>query len=228
MMSNKPLVAARLGIVRGPHWSRLWSEQAERLQGFATKRRGAERDKLLQWAAEAQAIASETAWRCQPVGDPSCPWLAPAGFSTGLVGQVKAGEYARHDWGVHVFNPGQHPYTDGVWSGPLAILTDGETWSAAEQFAALLQDNKAALVAGARTGGAGCGYSWGGTPTRLTNSGAILHLPDCVRFRRDGSDEVHGVLPDVLIPWRSSNGRHFRARLLEAALGPMLEQAGVN
>jgi hypothetical protein len=49
-----------------------------------------------------------------------------------------------------------------------------------------------------------------------------------VRFRRDGSNEVRGVLPDFWIPWRSSDGRNFRARLLEAALGAMLEQAEVN
>jgi hypothetical protein len=69
---------------------------------------------------------------------------------------------------------------------------------------------------------------WLTTPTQLTNSGAILHLPNCPRLRHHGSNEVRGVLPDVLIPWRSSDGRHFRARLLEAALGAMLEQAGVN
>jgi C-terminal processing protease CtpA/Prc len=98
------------------------------------------------------------------------------------------------------------------------VLTDQETWSAAEQFAALLQDNRAALIVGARTGGSGCGHSWGGTPTRLPNSGATLTLPDCARLRADGSNEVSGVVPDHLLAWRANDGRAFRARMLEAAL----------
>jgi len=55
--------------------------------------------------------------------------------------------------------------------------------SAAEEFAAVLQDKGAAVIMGTCTGGAGCGHTNGGTPTTLTNSRAVLQLPDCVRFR---------------------------------------------
>jgi C-terminal processing protease CtpA/Prc len=122
------------------------------------------------------------------------------------------------DWAVWVFSPAQHTYRDGAWDGPAIVLTDGDTASAAEQFAAVLQDNRAAIVLGARTAGAGCGHSWGGTPTKLKNSGATLRVPDCVRHRADGSNEVRGILPEVAIPWRANDGTAFRARLLEAAL----------
>jgi C-terminal processing protease CtpA/Prc len=105
------------------------------------------------------------------------------------------------------------------------VLTDGETWSAAEQFAALLQDNRAAFILGSRTGGAGCGHTWGGTPTTLTNSGAVLRVPDCVRLRADGSNEVRGIIPDQLLPWRANDGRTFRARMLEAALPEAIARA---
>ncbi|MEA3014423.1 MAG: hypothetical protein QOD42_2968 [Sphingomonadales bacterium] len=225
MLSRRPLQSARLGFVRGPHWERLWRELAGRLRAAAGGAGAADRARLLGWAGEADAARAEAQRRCPPTGDPACPWLGRAGFATGLVGRAPSGGFAGRDWAVHVFNPAQHSYVDGAWDGPVIVLTDQETWSAAEQFAALLQDNRAALILGARTGGAGCGHTWGGTPTRLTNSGATLALPDCVRFRADGSNEVRGIIPDQLLPWRANDGRAFRARLLEAALPAAIDAA---
>lgn len=218
MLSARPLTSARRGFVRGEHWARLWREQAERLRAAASTAAPEDRPRLLAWAAEAEAARAEAERRCPPTGDPACPWLGRAGYSTGLVGRAPSGSFAGREWAVHVFNPAQHYYRDGAWDGPLIVLTDGETWSAAEQFAALLQDNRAALVVGARTGGSGCGHSWGGAPTRLPNSGATLNLPDCARFRADGSNEVRGIIPDLLLAWRPTDGAAFRARMLEAAL----------
>jgi hypothetical protein len=225
MLSRRPLQSARLGFVRGPHWERLWRELSERLRTAAAGAGAADRARLLGWATEADAARAEAGHRCPPTGDPACPWLGRAGFATGLVGRARSGSFAGRDWAVHVFNPAQHVYRDGAWDGPVIVLTDQETWSAAEQFAALLQDNDAALIVGARTGGSGCGHTWGGTPTRLTNSGATLELPDCVRLRADGSNEVRGIVPDQLLPWRANDGRGFRARLLEAALPQAIERA---
>jgi hypothetical protein len=78
---------------------------------------------------------------------------------------------------------------------------------------------------GARTGGAGCGYTWGGTPTTLKNSGAVLKLPDCVRFRADGSNEVRGILPDVPVPLRADDGLALRARLIAEKLPEAIAHA---
>jgi len=225
MVSARTLTSARHGFVRGTHWEQLWREQAERLRGFAAKAKGKERAELLGWAKTAEAGQAEAQRRCPPTGDPNCPWLGSVGYSTGLVGKVTAGQYADRDWGVHIFNPGQHPYRDGVWSGPVMVLTDEETWSAAEQFAALLQDNRAALIVGSRTGGSGCGYSWGGTPTRLPKSGAVLHLPDCARYRADGSNEVRGIMPDTAVSWRSNDGAALRAEMLTRVLPQAAERA---
>ena len=101
-----------------------------------------------------------------------------------------------------MFRPAELTYSDSLWTKPVAILVDQGTASAAEEFAAVLQDNSAAFIVGSRTLGAGCGYTNGGTPTSLPHTGATLKVPDCVRFRADGSNEVNGVLPDVQIPWR--------------------------
>ena len=218
MLTPRPLQSARLAFARTPHWAGIWGRLEDRLRGFAASARGTERARLLAWAAEAASAKAEASRRCPPSGDPACPWLGRAGFSTGLVGRVREGEFLEEEWGPWIFNPGQHPYREGAWSGPVLVLTDQETWSAAEQFAAVLQDNRAALLVGARTGGSGCGYSWGGDPTRLPNSGATLQLPDCVRLRADGSNEVRGIIPDLLLGWRANDGRAFRARMLEAAL----------
>ncbi|HEX8527160.1 S41 family peptidase [Allosphingosinicella sp.] len=225
MLSRRPLRSAPLGFVRGPHWERQWSELAGRLRGFASEASPADRTRLLAWASQADSALTEARRRCPPTGDPSCPWLGRAGFATGLVGTAPSGSFEGKDWAVHVFNPAQHSYRDGAWDGAVIVLTDQETWSAAEQFAALLQDNRAALIVGARTGGAGCGHTWGGTPTVLPNSGATLRLPDCARFRADGSNEVRGIIPDLLLAWRANDGRTFRARLLEAALPEAVNRA---
>ena len=99
-------------------------------------------------------------------------------------------------------------YPDAVWDGPLIVLVNGYTGSAAEEFTAVLQDNHAAVVMGAPTAGAGCGHTDGGTPTKLKNSGGILELPHCARFRADGSNEVMGIQPDVLVGLRATDGPH--------------------
>ncbi|HEX8642898.1 MAG TPA: S41 family peptidase [Allosphingosinicella sp.] len=218
MLSPREIVAQPMGFVRGPHWAGTWSRLAARLRGFAEAATPQDRSRLLAWAAQADAARAEAGRTCPPRGDPSCPWLGRAGFATGLVASLPAGAFAGKEWGPWVFNPAQYPYHDGVWDGPVVVLVDEHTASAAEEFAALLQDNRVAIVVGGRTAGLGCGHTWGGSPTRLANSGAILNLPDCARFRADGSNEVRGVIPDLLLPWRAIDGPSFRARMLEAAL----------
>jgi len=52
----------------------------------------------------------------------------------------------------------RYAYTQNPKALPLYVVLDRETWSAAEYFAALLQDH-AATVVGEVIGGAGCGYT---------------------------------------------------------------------
>jgi hypothetical protein len=72
----------------------------------------------------------------------------------------------------------------------------------------------AGTIVGESTGGAGCGYTNGGIPTTLKNSGAKVKMPDCVRFRADGSDEVNGIIPDSLVPWPREGSDYQRAMKL--------------
>lgn len=222
MMTAKPITSAPRLFVRGPHWEKQGRELAAVLRAAAAGAEAADAARLRAWAAEADAIAAEARRDCS---SGACPRLARAGYATGLVASAPSGSFAGREWAVNVFSPAQHHYRDGVWAGPLIVLVDDETWSAAEQFAAVLQDNRAGVVLGARTGGAGCGRTWGGTPTLLTHSGGTLELPDCARLRRDGSNEVAGVIPDVLTGMRASDGMGGQAKLIAAKLPEAVARA---
>lgn len=223
IVSPRPLTSERRGYVRGPHWARQWRKLADQLHHAAANASGDDKARLTAWANEADAARADAERTCVTAG--SCPLVGSAGYATGLVGRARAGEFADKPWRDLVFSIAQFPYHDSVWKGPLIVLVDDETWSAAEEFAAVLQDNDAAIIAGSRTGGAGCGRTNGGTPTILVNSRATLLLPDCARFRLDGSNEVTGVIPDILIAIRNNDGMAFKARLIEAKLPELIERS---
>ena len=134
-------------------------------------------------------------------------------------------ELRSKSWAADVFTPMQFPYEEGVWRGPLIVLVNGGTGSAAEEFAAVLQDNGAAVIMGATTAGAGCGHTNGGTPTTLKNSGAVFEVPDCVRFRKDGSNEVMGIQPDVFVGLRWQDGPRRRGLRVAEKLPSAVELA---
>ena len=223
MLSPRTLTSERRGFVRGPHWSEQWKSLATQLREAAASADTRDRPRLLNWAADAEKAHADAERRC-PEGQ-ACSILGRAGFATGLVGRARAGEFAGKPWADLVFSIAKFPYHDSVWTGPLVVLVDDQTWSAAEEFAAILQDNGAAAIIGTRTGGAGCGHTNGGTPTILKHSGATLELPDCVRFRADGSSEVAGVIPDVLTGMKASDGRMFKVKLIETHLPEAVSMA---
>ncbi len=223
MLTARPLRSEALGFVRGEHWVKHWREIGADLQDQLGEARGADRTQLQQWIAAAQAAEREAATPCRFGSD--CSWLGRSGYATGLVGAAPASAFRGKPWGPTVFSPAEYDYADGIWAGPLIVLVNEESWSAAEEFAAVLQDNGAAIIMGARTGGAGCGHTDGGTPTRLPNSGGTLQLPDCARLRKDGSNEINGVIPDVLVPWRNFDSARRSAELLMPHLPEALARA---
>lgn len=94
----------------------------------------------------------------------------------------------------------------GLAKRPITVLVNHQTHSSAEQFAALLRDHGRASVVGVVTAGAGCGtFTERGTAFELPSSGARVHAPDCVRLRRDGSNERDGIVPDLIVPWSRSD-----------------------
>ena len=62
---------------------------------------------------------------------------------------------------------------------------------------------------------------------KLKNSGATVKMPDCARFRADGSNEVAGVTPDVLVPWADRDTPYQRVKKLEAAFEDSASRPGL-
>lgn len=226
MLTPKRLVSTRRGYVRGPHWAKIWRSLESDFIDGARRERGPLRRQLLAWAQEARAAALDSERVCKPGGD--CPRIGRTGFSTGLLGHAPPGSFAGKPWATAAWQLARYEYREGVWDRPLLILIDQESWSAAEEVPALVQDNKAGIVIGARSGGAGCGHTDGGTPTTLANSKAVLLLPDCIRFRADGSNEVDGIVPDVAVAIRYDDAPAFKARLIEAKLPEALAAAAAR
>lgn len=221
IVSPVSLRSAPLAVMRGDAWVRRWDDLAAKLRMEAKRASREDRSMLIDFSARAAATANGL----KPCIGSACTRLAQAGFASGLLSELASGQLDGRKWGVDVFSPAQFPYRDSVWKGPLIVLVDGETWSAAEQFAAMLQDNNAAVIMGARTGGAGCGHLDGNDPITLTHSKAKLEMPNCGRFRKDGSNEVSGIVPDVSTGVRSNDGPAFAGHLTMSLLPEAVERA---
>ena len=101
----------------------------------------------------------------------------------------------------------------GVWTGPLAVLADRRTASAAEEFITWLKDNRRATIAGERTFGAGCGYVDGGHAIALKAAALHIMVPNCSRYTGEGINEIEGIAPHVTIDWSTTKGADMPALL---------------
>jgi hypothetical protein len=216
MVTPIRISAEPLGFVRGPHWTKQLADLELKLRDFAKTASTKDRPELLRLADRAAAAKKVAGAPCDSTvlwagSRPACSWLGGGVYATGLLASADPRALLGKPWAPLVFEAAEVPFQEGVWSGPLIVLVDRRTGSASEEFAAELQDNHAAVVLGESTFGVGCGHTAGGTPTQLTHSGAIMQLPDCVRFRADGSNEVRGVVPDVLVGFHKSDNARLKA-----------------
>lgn len=85
----------------------------------------------------------------------------------------------------------------GAWRGSLLIYADRGSASATEDFIGWLHQNKAAVLIGEKTLGAGCGYVNDGGRVRLDLAGLDVRMPNCARFLADGTNEIEGQRPDI-------------------------------
>jgi len=205
-LSHVALPEPRMAFLKHPHWTLQLEEKLRDVDADLKVGRGP-RDVLEEAAERLRHGIAETREPCDRsevwiTGKIGCRMLvSDVLFAAGLLRHARPGAFAGLESRTTLFHPLRYTYSEKADRLPLYVLVDRHTWSAAEYFAALLQDNRAAMVVGELTGGAGCGYTNGGIPTVLPNSGAKVRMPDCVRLRKDGSDEVAGVTPDVLVPW---------------------------
>jgi hypothetical protein len=104
----------------------------------------------------------------------------------------------------------------GRWTGPLVLLTDRHTASAAEEFVTWLRGNGRARTVGERTFGAGCGYVNGGTAIALKAAPIHLMVPNCSRFTNAGLNEIEGLAPDEAIDWKRASPQEALAAITQA------------
>ena len=224
VLSSKPLRSPRFAFIRHEHWAKQFAKRIADLETDAQRAQAG--DKVLMMQAieiyrkalsEAQLPTNcDRLWTNQKVIRPLVA-KEPVLYSTGTVAYLRHGEPDLLPANTHVFYPSQYAYHEGTYSGPLIILVDERTGSASEYFASMFADNNAATVIGTPTAGAGSGYTNGGIISVLKNSGAQIKMPDCVRYRADGSNEVAGFTPKVLIPWHRHDSPFQKAdRVLKA------------
>ena len=161
-------------------------------------------------------------WSNQPV---KCSNLYTGShFAGGLTSLELPEKWRNRAWAERVSATAAYSYTPGAWQGPLLVLIDNRSASATELFAAMLQDAHRGTVIGAPSFGAGCGWTLPKREVVLANSGGKLAMPDCARVRADGSNELDGIQPDLLIGFRFYDSAKQRAQRLAAALPAALER----
>jgi hypothetical protein len=158
------------------------------------------------------------AWREQRAWNSSgCSRLIDAGFASGAVDYLPAESIADRRQASALYWPAVVDAYRGAWNGRVYVLTDGRTYSSAEMFSAVMRDNGIAKTIGVRTGGDGCGFMQEEKPFALTHSKLRFRIPDCVRLRADGSDEVAGIAPDLpILPTEGESDRARAARAISA------------
>lgn len=228
MVTEKRLNGIPTYFARGEHWAVRFTHWESELRRSAASAQGADRALLTQLAEEvaqrrAQALTpcpTDALWEGE---HPPCNLMGDAFFSTGLLQAANRADLVGKPWGELVFSPLQYPYHEGIWRGPLIVAIDGGTGSAASQFAAELQDNRAAILIGS-TAPAGCGHTDGGTPTLLLHSRGVLELPDCERIRVGGQNLADGVRPDIQVEFSDGEPAQARARRLMPAIVQATDQ----
>jgi hypothetical protein len=213
------LRGARQGFIRHPHYVRAFDADIARLVRDSAASRGEVRVRIGRALEVLRRQRREASLACDRSGmwegrAPGCSLVVsdPPRYSTGALAYAPPESVDTTAAWRALYHPARYRHREGVYRGPLMVLVDRGTVSAAEYFAALMMDNSAGVVAGAPTFGAGCGYTNGGIPTVLPHSRGRVLIPDCVRYRASGSNEVEGVAPDLPIPWRPNDTPLQRAR----------------
>jgi hypothetical protein len=160
-------------------------------------------------------------WREQrtfnPTASTACYGLIDAGFASGALDYLAPASLAPDAAAALYWASAADPIR-GAWSGPVYVLTDAATASAAEMFAARMRDSGIAKTVGVRTLGLGCGSMVEAPPLTLPHSHLSFRVPNCVRLRADGTDEVAGIVPDLPVPPAAHESARARAARVLAVI----------
>jgi Peptidase family S41 len=225
VFSASALVAPRLAFIKHPHWVKQFDERVADFDADLKRNDLSKAQRKLindarYSALSAREIAAQSCERDAIWEGKSVCKLDVPGFlySTGYLKSPPDIAIMNFGPATAIYQPIAHKQTTGIYRGHLAVLMDGNTASAAEMVAAILKDNGRATLIGAPTYGAGCGYTNSGIPVVLKHSGLGIKMPDCIRLRADGTNEVAGIEPDITVPWRRRDTDYQRAIRAEKVL----------
>jgi len=105
-----------------------------------------------------------------------------------------------------------------VWHGPVAVLIDEDTASAAELFAGILKHVGGVTLVGRHSASTGSGWSLGRRPWILPESKMQLYIPDTVAYWPDGANAREGLEPDIPTRWRPGEDPTLMGKQLLKAL----------
>ncbi|MDC0713887.1 S41 family peptidase [Stigmatella sp. ncwal1] len=233
LFGPKGMPCSGLGFIRHPHWAKQFDEMKAELDADLARTGLSPQDRRILTQARQRVLelkgktrrtcSREKVWT-QKGASQECPGVARKGApACGLVADLPP--EALSGLGSRQLVLGTTAWRDaeGLYTGPLVVLTNRRTASAAEQAASLLKDGAGARLLGERTLGSGCGFTNGGMPVVLTHSKLRVNMPDCVRYRQDGTNEQRGLLPDIPVVWGALDSPEARARQWMEALRASLE-----
>lgn len=224
MLLEREPGCGKAAVIRHPHWSRRFAEELVTLErvlagGHLT---AADRALVVRGADHARRMLAATTARCdlslvwtRPDYRPGCSLLAPD------EGALCGREAARLDALTDPPGPPALVWDRpaprvGLYLGPLFVLVNGGTASAAEQLVNRLKLAGRGVLLGQRTLGAGCGYTNGGLDVVLSRSRLRIRMPDCARYLASGDNEVAGIAPDVPLATADASAPSFLDEALAA------------
>lgn len=227
LFSSRPVHSSRLLVSQSTDGSAYLGEQiGDMKEGLATKPPAATASALRASIKEFEHAKKETAkpcpmdWVWQTHRDwiaNTCKRLVAAGSAGGPLDYLPPTSDKDNASARKLHWPLATQKHWGAWNGPVYLLTDAKTYSAAEMFAAVMRDNHIARTVGDTTGRAGCGFMVDAKPVVLPHSRLRFRVPNCVRLRGDGSDEVAGIAPDLpVVPVEGEDRRGWAVRVLDA------------
>jgi Peptidase family S41 len=224
MLSPKPLRPIRSGFIRHPHWVPIMEGNLGPINADLARKDITEKQRTILFEAKKrlERLVSEAKSACDmsfvwTTNEPrkNCTRLnSEPMYSSGLFERLSPEILNGLSSRKILYKDTELAGTPVLKQNPI-LLVDRRTASASEMLASLMQISGSATVIGEKTAGAGCGYVDGGTKYFLPNSKLRLWMPDCVRYRADGANEVEGIKPDVLLWETNADPTTRSAKVLE-------------